>query len=183
MKSIVEILDKKLEEQATEIDTKITEKLAPIKGELISLITQAKAYVTTDHEFEEYESIFVIEWTTSVEPSEVQLYYKNVRLPDPVISGTTGRYRGAFDSGETVLEDITLVVSCGNDAISRVTLSKDNNYTYSAKETVITVDDKLSETSENPVQNKVVSAEINSIKELINGVEEELRMINEGGIE
>lgn len=47
----------------------------------------------------------------------------------------------------------------------------------------ITVDNVLSEASTNPVQNKVITAEINSLKESINGIEEELQMINEGGVE
>lgn len=47
----------------------------------------------------------------------------------------------------------------------------------------ITVDAELSETSTNPVQNKKITAEIQSLRELIDGVEEELQMINEGGVE
>ena len=47
----------------------------------------------------------------------------------------------------------------------------------------IEIDDELSLESENPVQNKVIAAEIFAIKDSIDGVEEELQMINEGGIE
>ncbi len=47
----------------------------------------------------------------------------------------------------------------------------------------IEVDDELSHESQKPVQNKVITAEIDSIKQTINGVEEELQMINEGGVE
>jgi hypothetical protein len=46
-----------------------------------------------------------------------------------------------------------------------------------------TVDKELSLDSENPVQNKVIAARINDIEASINGVAEELQMINEGGIE
>lgn len=46
-----------------------------------------------------------------------------------------------------------------------------------------TVDKELSLDSENPVQNKVIAARINDIEASINGVAEELHLINEGGIE
>ena len=47
----------------------------------------------------------------------------------------------------------------------------------------IEIDNELSLESENPVQNKVIAAEIFAIKDSIDGVAEDLHLINEGGIE
>lgn len=46
----------------------------------------------------------------------------------------------------------------------------------------VIVDDYLSSLSERPVQNKVITERFNEIESMISGVEEDLRMLNEGGV-
>jgi hypothetical protein len=80
-----------------------------------------------------------------------------------------------------------------NENSGEITLYLDNDRDYSLSAVVLpktssgsgsgTVDKELSLDSENPVQNKVIAARINDIEASINGVAEELQMINEGGIE
>lgn len=161
--------------QVDDDEKRLDDELADIRESIgRGFIASARAYVrpATEQEKEtagvtsDFDTMHVVEVYYEQGIVKAKCFNNNYAIDN---YSTNRRFTILSKTGE-LYSSYELTLENENGITGTVTLSADNNYTYSNSSAggSITVDDELSNTSENPVQNKVVCNELIKLNDRIN---------------